>query len=374
MSNKLTILLVEDDNFAANLTTKMLANEYTVQHVPNGQAALDSISKSLPDLVLLDVDMPGMSGYEVCKTLRNDASIGELPIIFLSGRVSDEERLAGYEAGGDDYLTKPVSTVDLLAKIRLGLANYAERKRLKADFSNAFSTAMTAMSSSAEIGAVLQFMRKSFTCHDYTSLAQEVINTFTTFGLESSVKIHGKQGAIYYSPDGPCSQLEVSVLTNMSKQGRLFEFGSRTSCSYEHITIIVKSDAKSDPDRHGRMKDNLAWLAEGADARVVALDGIAAMVKHDSLLQMQATITKALQGIDQRHREQGVKSGKIFEELQRAFDRKMITIGITQSQEEELAQLLLDAGNEARALYEEGLEISTHMDSLLKQLESADKV
>ena len=161
------------------------------------------------------------------------------------------------------------------------------------------------------------------------------------------------------------------MLTNMSTQGRLFEFGSRTSCSYEHITIIVKSDAKSDPDRHGRMKDNLAWLAEGAEARVVALDGIAAMVKHDSLLEMHATITKALQGIDQRHREQGVKSGQIIEELQSAFDRKMITIGITQSQEEELAQLLLNAGNAVRALYEEGLEISTHMDSLLKQLECA---
>ena len=368
MSNKLTILLVEDDNFAANLTTKMLAKDYTVQHVLGGQEALDAIAKSLPDLVLLDVDMPGMSGYEVCKTLRNDSSIAELPIIFLSGRVSDEERLAGYEAGGDDYLTKPVSTVDLLAKIRLGLANYAERKRLKADYTNAFSTAMTAMSSSAEIGAVLQFLRKSFTCNDYSSLAQEVLATFTSFGLEASVKIHGTQGAIYYSPNGPCSQLEVSVLTNMSKQGRLFEFGARTSCSYEHITIIVKSDAKSDPDRHGRMKDNLAWLAEGADARVVALDGIAAMVKHDSLVQMHATITKALQGIDQRHREQGVKSGQIFEELQRAFDRKMITIGITQSQEEELAQLLLVAGNDVRSLYEQGLEISTHMESLLKQL------
>jgi CheY-like chemotaxis protein len=371
MSDKLTILLVEDDKFAANITTKMLANDYNVQHVLNGAAALESISKALPDLVLLDVDMPGMSGYEVCETLRNDSTVGELPIIFLSGKVSDEERLAGYEAGGDDYLTKPVSTVDLLAKIRLGLANYAERRRLKADFSNAFTTAMTAMSSSAEIGAVLQFMRKSFSCHDYVSLGKEVLNTFTTLGFEASVKIHGQQGAIYYSPSGPCSQLEVSVLTNMSQQGRLFEFGSRTSCSYEHITIIIKSDARSDPDRHGRMKDNLAWLAEGADARVVALDGLAAMVKHDSLIEMHQTISKALEGIDQRHRAQGVKSGQIFEDLQRSFDRTMLSIGITQSQEDELAQLLLDAASRARGLYEEGLEISTHMEGLLKQLGAA---
>ena len=158
----------------------------------------------------------------------------------------------------------------------------------------------------------------------------------------------------------------------MSKQGRLFEFGSRTSCSYEHITIIIKSDALGDPERHGRMKDNLAWLAEGADARVVALDSAATMVRqHATLSQLNASTTNALQGIDQRHRSQGIKSGKIFENLQRNFDRSMLSIGITQSQEEELTNMLLDAGSQARALYEEGLEIGAHMDVLLKQLESA---
>jgi CheY-like chemotaxis protein len=371
MDKKFTILLVEDDEFAAKVAMLMLSNDYTVQHVLNGRAALKAISVAKPDLVLLDVDMPGMTGYEVCRAIRSDDSIGELPVLFLSGKVSDDERLAGYEAGGDDYLTKPVSSIDLLAKIRLGIENYAERRRLKAEYTNAFSTAMTAMSSSAEIGAVLQFMRQSYHCPDYASLCQEVLKTFTAFGLDASVKIHGQQGEVYYSPSGPCSQLEVSVLTNMSAQGRLFEFGSRISCSYEHITIILKSDTRDDPDRHGRMRDNLAWLAEGADARVIALDGIAAMGKHETLVQIQATVTKALQGIEQRHRGQAIKSAQIFTELQRKFDIAMLSIGITQSQEDELAELLLSARREVRALYEEGLEISTHMESLLKQLESA---
>jgi CheY-like chemotaxis protein len=369
---KPTILLVEDDSFAAMVAAEMLSSEYTVQHVEDGQAALDALSQSLPDLVILDVDLPGMSGYEVCRTLRDDPALGELPVIFLSGRVSDADRLAGYEAGGDDYLTKPVSADELRAKIRLELEIYAERHRLKADLSNAFSTAMTAMSSSAEIGAVLQFMRTSYGCADYAALCHEVLNTFASYGLEASVKIHGQQGEVSFSPNGPCSPLEDSVLTNMSKQGRLFEFGSRTSCSYEHITIIIKSDACTDPERHGRMKDNLAWLAEGADARVVALDSNAAMAKqHAALTQMNSSATKALQGIDLRHRSQGIKSGKIFEDLQRNFDRSMLSIGITQSQEEELANMLLDAGRQARALYEEGLEIGAHMDTLLKQLEQA---
>ena len=374
MNDLSKILIVDDDDFSAMVTADMLASEYDVRHVDNGQVALSLLSENLPDLLLLDVDMPGMSGYEVCRALRDDSAIGDLPIIFLSGMVSDEDRLAGYEAGGDDYLTKPVSADELRSKIKIELTHYAERRRLKNDLSSAFSTAMTAMSSSAEIGAVLQFMRTSFSCPDYAALCHEVLSTFSSYGLEASVKIHGEQGTASFSPNGPCLPLEDSVLTNMSRQGRLFEFGSRTSCSYEHITIIVKSDAQADPERHGRMKDNLAWLAEGANARVVALDSTASVAKqHAALMQLTASVSKSLQGIDQRHRDQGARNSQIFQELQTNFDRSMLTLGVTQSQEEELANMLLDAANQARALYDEGLEIGSHMENILKQLEEVGK-
>jgi CheY-like chemotaxis protein len=372
VSNKPKILLVEDDDFAAIVAAEMLAADYDVRHLDSGQAALDSLKEGAPDLVLLDVEMPGMSGYVVCRALRDDSAIGDLPVILLSGRVSEEDRLAGYEAGGDDYLTKPVSAEELRSKIKLALANHAERRRLKADLSSAFSTAMTAMTSAAEIGGVLQFLRTSFGCPDYTALCREVMNTLGAYGLEASVQLRGQQDSVSLGASGPCAPLEESVLTTMSTHGRLFEFGSRISCSYAHITIIVKSLARDDPERHGRMKDNLAWLAEGADARVIALDSAAAMVKqHAALSQLTASTRKALQGIEQRHRSQGVKSSQIFQDLQNNFTRSILTLGITHSQEDELAEMLQYASSQAQALYDEGLEIGTHLEDLLKQLEKA---
>lgn len=372
MSNQPKIFLVDDDHFAATVAAEILSSDYEVRHLDNGQAALDLMAEALPDLVLLDVDMPGMSGYEVCRRLRDDPAIGDLPVIFLSGMVSEEERLAGYEAGGDDYLTKPASAEELRSKIKLELANYAERRRLKTDLSSAFSTAMTAMSTAAEIGAVLQFLRTSFGCPDYATLAREVLNTLGSYGLEASVQIRGQQNTVSLGPNGPCSPLEESVLTTMSTHGRMFEFSSRTSCSYSHISIIVKSDARGDRERHGRMKDNLALLAEGADARVAALDSAAALVRqHMVLKQLTASTRKALQGIDQRYRRQGVKNSQIFDDLQRNFERSMLTIGITVSQEEELAEMLQKAADQARALFEEGLEIGSHMETILRQLEGA---
>lgn len=126
MNARPTILLVEDDDFAAEFAMELLSTDYAVHRFDNGRSALDAFPELEPDLVLLDVSMPGLSGYDVCRMLRTDLAIVDLPIIFLSGKVSKEERLTGYEVGGDDYLTKPVVAEELLSKIRLAINQHAD--------------------------------------------------------------------------------------------------------------------------------------------------------------------------------------------------------------------------------------------------------
>jgi hypothetical protein len=269
-------------------------------------------------------------------------------------------------------LTKPVSAEELRSKVKLELTAHAERRRLKTDLSGAFSTAMTAMTSAAEVGAVLHFLRTSFGCPDYVSLCRKALSTLASYELEANVQVRGKQGSVSLGTNGPCSPLEESVLNTMATHGRLFEFGSRTSCNYEHITLIVKSDARDDPERHGRMKDNLALLAEGADARIAALDMAAVMThQHATLSQLMTSTRQTLLSIEQRHRNQGIRSKQIFQELTQNFERSVLTLGITHSQEEELAEMIQYASHQAQALYNAGLEISAHMDDILKQFEQA---
>src|SRR5262249_6883315 len=84
----------------------------------SGPAALASIAASPPDLVLLDVMMPDMSGYEVCRILRNDEATRLLPVVLVTMLDATEERVKGLEAGADDFLTKPVNAAELLARTR----------------------------------------------------------------------------------------------------------------------------------------------------------------------------------------------------------------------------------------------------------------
>jgi DNA-binding response OmpR family regulator len=116
MQTKATILFAEDDASLAFMVKDTLEDEgYKVVHCADGQTAIDSFDKSKFDLCLLDIMMPNKDGYTVAKKIRQQTDV--LPIIFLSTKSQEEDRLKGYETGADDYLAKPFSIPELLKKI-----------------------------------------------------------------------------------------------------------------------------------------------------------------------------------------------------------------------------------------------------------------
>ncbi len=112
-----TILIVEDDqSIALGLKLNLQREGFDVVHVDNGNDALETITNTVPDLVLLDVMLPGMSGFEVCERVRKSGS--RVPILYVTARSMTDDRIKGLELGGDDYITKPFEFVELLTRIR----------------------------------------------------------------------------------------------------------------------------------------------------------------------------------------------------------------------------------------------------------------
>jgi two-component system, OmpR family, response regulator len=112
-----TVLVVDDEEFIRDLVTSSLRLAgFTARAVPDGSQALAAIATDTPDLVVLDVRMPGIDGFEVCRTLRADGN--DVPIIFLTARDTPDDRVSGFTKGGDDYVTKPFSLEELIARIR----------------------------------------------------------------------------------------------------------------------------------------------------------------------------------------------------------------------------------------------------------------
>ncbi len=115
--NKPLILVVEDDPTVRNLiTTTLKSNDYRFISAPNGESAILSAATQQPQIILLDLGLPDMDGVEIIKRIR---SWSQIPIIVISARSEDDDKIAALDAGADDYLTKPFSIAELLARLRV---------------------------------------------------------------------------------------------------------------------------------------------------------------------------------------------------------------------------------------------------------------
>lgn len=125
MDKKDIVYLVEDDVDLAEILTFNLESEgFEVKHFTNGNKFFKTMEQTLPNIVILDIMLPGYDGVRIAKTLRQNALYKDIPIIFLTAKSEEEDKIEGFNAGADDYITKPFSSKELIARIRAVLNRY----------------------------------------------------------------------------------------------------------------------------------------------------------------------------------------------------------------------------------------------------------
>lgn len=113
------ILVIEDDDIVARTIERSLrGDEFRVLITNSGVEGLKAARRRTPDLVILDIIMPGMDGYTVCREMRSDPLLKDIPILFLTAKIKDEDKIAGFKAGADDYLSKPFNIDELILRLR----------------------------------------------------------------------------------------------------------------------------------------------------------------------------------------------------------------------------------------------------------------
>jgi putative two-component system response regulator len=132
MGDRKSCIFLVDDNKIYLTTGKAILQElYTVVTIPSGEKLLSLLEKSLPDLILLDVEMPGMNGYDTIYELKANPETADIPVVFLTGKTDPEDELMGLSFGAVDYITKPFSPPLLLKRIERHLLIKAQNKTLR---------------------------------------------------------------------------------------------------------------------------------------------------------------------------------------------------------------------------------------------------
>ena len=128
-----TIIIIDDDIINLTVAADALTDKYNVFTVPSGKKLFQLLERVMPDLILLDIEMPEMNGYEIIKELKGSENTEPIPVIFLTGMIDPQSELEGLDLGAIDYITKPFSKQLLLKRIEVHLFVEAQKKKLKAD-------------------------------------------------------------------------------------------------------------------------------------------------------------------------------------------------------------------------------------------------
>jgi DNA-binding response OmpR family regulator len=135
-----TILIIEDDPVSSNLLKNIFSNEgYLIREATDGIKGLETALIEPPDLICLDVILPGLSGYEVCRSIRQEAAGANIPILMITSLTKREDIVKGLKSGATDYITKPFSSVEVLARVKVNLDHrFANPSTLSRSFSTSF--------------------------------------------------------------------------------------------------------------------------------------------------------------------------------------------------------------------------------------------
>lgn len=127
-TDKKQVLVVDDSPDDIHILMENLKQEYAVLAATNIDKAMEIANKNpCPDVILLDVMMPGVDGYEICRQLKDNPVTMDIDVIFVSAHDDSDKKITGYDVGGSDYLTKPVNPDELLKKVRLAIKNRETR-------------------------------------------------------------------------------------------------------------------------------------------------------------------------------------------------------------------------------------------------------
>jgi DNA-binding response OmpR family regulator len=257
-------MVVDDDEISAQLLCEILLDKFEVATFFSGSESLAGLESFKPDLILLDVDMPVLNGFETCKQIR--AKEMTVPIIFVTSYQNIEVQLEAFDSGGNDILIKPANPDILIHKATLAIHQNAEAERLSHEAKSMHDMALSLLSTAGENGILLKFVSKAVAAKSYEDLAVQLVDAVNSFDVTCSVMLRHDEHQVTLSSHGETTSLEQAILAQMSGLGRLIEYKRQFIVNYEHVSLMISNAPVDSPERLGRLRDNAAILAENTEA------------------------------------------------------------------------------------------------------------
>ncbi len=295
---------------------------------------LEMVEAYNPQVILLDVSMPQMNGYEVCKALKANPNTSHIVVMFVSARGSVEERMEGYSVGAEDYIVKPFGHTELKSKL-MNLNKLLEEKAcLTQQIEDATNTAFSAMATSSEMGQIVNFIEQIGEIEDVNELAHALLRCLENFGLSSNLEFRIDDERRHYASSGVCSPIVIELFDILKGKGRLHEFTNRILVNYPVISLLILNMPTDDPDKRGRIRDHICFIVSVTEQQLRAI------LTRCRLLDQQRNLNDAIAMIHTKFHgmvtlldKNRKENESVFKELQEEFENRIPTMGLDEDQE-----------------------------------------
>ncbi|MDH3636093.1 MAG: response regulator [Gammaproteobacteria bacterium] len=368
MDKKASILCVDDEPINLAILEELLQSDYALNSVNSGESCLQQVGIKRPDLILLDVNMPEMDGLETCERLKADTDTAEIPVIFVSALATQEELMAGYEAGGDDYITKPFSEEILQKKVELVLASQLRKRELENISEQAVEALKRNLTNTEKLEMVVGFLHRCQRASDLDELADNVFDCLREFDLDSSLLIEADgENRVWFS-DGINRPMEGQILQSLRGQDRVLSFGTRVAVNSDRTTLLVRN-LPSDPEEIERLRQHLVIMIEGLDTRLQAMQTqMQVNARREGLTRVLEAAHEKLCRIEKQHQRQALSANETMTALGKELERSLLGLDLTKRQERALLEIIDASASRIRSLCDEDRKLDDEFEAIIDDL------
>jgi len=329
------ILAVDDEPFNLEIIEEILEDlDFELQVATSGPECLAMVEGYMPQVILLDVSMPQMNGYEVCKALKANPNTAHIIVMFVSARGTVEERMEGYSVGAEDYIVKPFGHDELKSKLKNLNQVLIEKQSLEKQVEDATSTAFNAMANSSEMGQIVNYIENIGFINNPQDLGKALIDCLQTFDLQSNVEFRHGDTIEHFALRGVCSPIVIELFDMLKNKGRLHEFSHRLLVNYEMISLLILNMPDHDPDKHGRIRDHVCFIVSVTEQQLRAIMTKQMLESQQQKLNdVASTVHSKFHGLIGLLNENRENNEKVFKQLQEDLEVRIPTMGLDEDQE-----------------------------------------
>ena len=310
-----------------------------------------------------------MNGYDLCRHIKDEYELRNTPVTFVSGNDTIEERIKGYDAGGEDFIVKPFEPEELLRKLKVAQTMVLNQRSLAVQIQEAEYLSSLVMASMDETGILLQFMSKLIAMDSAEEIAAGLLELMQRYRLDGVVQTRLGASIQTISAAGKNLPLEISVIEHVRNQGRIFEFRRRSVHNFERVTLMVNNLPLEDPDFCGRLRDHLSVAAQGVDSRLKALQTEEASRRaQEGILTALESVGNTIMELREAHHENTVASTKLIGDLQETLLNSFYRLGLTDNQEKFLQDMVGEFMVRMAAMLDRGAETQATLQRLNNKL------